>query len=322
VSPAAPSPIHEIQIGEGFPLGSTHELAVGPDGAVWVTQQDQSRLVRITFDSEPSYFPLAPGLGPHGLAFAAGGHMWLTLQFVNEIAQVAIEPKFEILQTYPIRVPAAPHGLTIANDGSVWWTGKYGGVIGRLDPSSGDMQIFPLPDRYSQPIYIRHDVDPQGSGAIYFTELTHNAIGSITADGTITEYQLPPGLSRPIAVAIRDGQVWFTAESGHFGVLDPSSGRFNVFPIPTSNPPSELASLAFDANGTLWLEINGPNGACAIGRVDSGMNVILFPVPTPKTMLHRIILGPKQSMWFTEMATDTVGWISTSPEALAGVSAG
>lgn len=301
--------IHEISVRGGLPLGSTHELALGPDGNVWVTQQDQSRLVRITPQGGVRYFPLAPGLGPHGIAFDRHGHMWITLQFVNEIAKVNLNGR--ITHTYRIPKPAEPHGLAIANDGAIWWTGKYGGNIGRLNPRTGRMRIFALPDRYSQPIYIQ-----QGCGAMYFTELTHSRIGSITNSGTIKEYRTPTdppdGGSRPIAVAIRHCKVWFTEERGHrFGVLDPKTGKITEYPLPRPTDTDLLASLAFGPTGTLWLELNGPTGVDAIGRVGADMKVSLFDVPTQNAVLHRIILGPDGNMWFTEVGADKVGYITT-----------
>ncbi len=298
--------VREISLRDNNPLGSTHELVLGPDGNVWVTQQDQSRLVRVTPRRGVRFFALAPGLGPHGIAFDRHRRMWITLEFVNAIAQVNLNGR--IIHTYRIPVPAAPHGLAIAADGAVWWTGKYGGVIGRLDPRTHRMKIFRLPNRYSQPIYIA-----QGCGAMYFTELTHSAIGSITNNGTIKEYitptNPPDGGSRPIAVAIRHCQVWFTEQRGHrFGVLDPSSGKITEYPTP--RPADQLLGLAFDRTGTLWLELNGPTGVDAIGRVGAERKVSLFDVPTHNATLHRIILGPDGNMWFTELAADKVGYIT------------
>jgi virginiamycin B lyase len=301
-------PVREISLRHGRPLGSTHELVLGPHGSVWVTQQDQSRLVRITSRGGVRFFPTVPGLGPHGIVFDGHGQMWITLQFVNEIARVNLAGR--ITRTYKIPTPAAPHGLAIANDGFVWWTGKYGGVIGRLDPRTGRMKVFPLPDRYSQPIYIR-----QGCGAMYFTELTRSAIGSITNNGTIKEYRTPTnppdGGSRPIDVAIRHCQVWFTEERGHrFGVLNPSTGKITEYPIP--RPTDELAGLAFDSTGRLWLELNGPTGVDAIGRVGANMKVSLVEVPTRNATLHRIILGPDGNIWFTELSADKVGYVTAA----------
>ncbi|HEX8074286.1 MAG TPA: hypothetical protein VF545_04835 [Thermoleophilaceae bacterium] len=42
------------------------------------------------------------------------------------------------------------------------------------------------------------------------------------------------------------------------------------------------------------------------------MRVDEFPIPTNDATMHRIILGPGGNMWFTELAADKVGYISTA----------
>ena len=117
VAVAARRPVvREISLQGKNPMGSTQELAEGPDGNVWVTQQAQSELVRITPGGGVRFFALRPGLGPNGIAFDRRGRMWVALQFVNAIARVNL--KGQITHTYRIPVLAAPHGLAIARDGA------------------------------------------------------------------------------------------------------------------------------------------------------------------------------------------------------------
>jgi virginiamycin B lyase len=280
---------------------STHELALGPDGNVWVTQQQQAKLVRVTPPGALRFYSLPAGSGPHGIAFDRRGDLWITLEFRDAIAEFDLQG--DMLREYPIAQPGAgPHGLTIARDGSVWWTGKEGNVIGRLDPRTGRMRLFALPHPGSTPIYIA-----AGCDGMYFTELTGSRIGHITNGGRITEYRTPTPDSRPIAVAPRDCRIWFSEETGHhFGVLDPHTGRITEYPLP--HPGEYLASLAFDRSGTLWLAYSSPD---VIGRVGARMIVQEFPIPTKQAILHRIILGPAGNMWFTELHADKVGYITT-----------
>ena len=285
--------------------GSTHELTLGPDGNVWVTQQTQEKLVRITPRGAQRSFALPPGSGPHGIRFDSHGRLWITLEFANAIAQIdgtgqIVKPPYPI----PSR-GAGPHGLDIARDGAVWWTGKEGDVIGRLDPSTGKMRVFHLPRHGrtpSKPIYIA-----QGCDAMYFTELTGSRIGRITNSGRITEYPTPTPNAMPIAVAPHRCQIWFSEANGnHFGVLDPRTRHITEYPLP--RPDEKLAGLAFDRSGRLWLQYVQPD---LIGLVGAGMKVREFPIPTKDATMHRIILGPGGNMWFTEFASDKVGYIKT-----------
>jgi virginiamycin B lyase len=282
--------------------GSTHELTLGPDGNMWVTQQIQGMLVRVTPEGDLRSYKMPPGSGPHGIRFDRQGHLWITLEFDDAIAE--LNQDGQILHTYPIPGPkAGPHGLAVASDGAVWWTGKASGVIGRLDPATGKMRVFRLPDPKSQPIYI-----DQGCDGMYFTELNAGRIGRVTNAGKITEYPTPTPGSRPIAVAASHCQIWFSEEhGGHFGVLDPQTKQIREYP--SNRPDEELAGLGFDRSGTLWLAYRTPD---AIGRVAADRTVREFPLPTKKAVLHRITVGPGNTMWFTELATDKVGYIRTA----------
>jgi virginiamycin B lyase len=304
--------VHEIALPDHLTAGgSTHELAVGPQGNVWITQQNQSALVRVTPAGEVRVFPLRPGLGPHGIGFDARGRMWITLQFADQIAQVNSDG--EITRTYTIPLAdAQPHGLTVARNGNVWWTGKMGDAIGELDPGAGTIRLFPIRQLDSQPIYIK-----QGCGDdMYFTELNASAIGQLDPrTGVITQYRTPTRPrttgSRPIAIATRGCQVWFTEErGGHYGVLDPATGAIKEYA--TGYPADMLASLAFDRDDRLWLEFNGPQGHDALGLVSENMQTVarMIAIPSRDAVLHRIILGPGGDMWFTELNTDKVGWIT------------
>lgn len=295
--PEAGPAVTEIDLPDKVEGGSTHELTLGPDGNVWVTQQKQARLVRVTPQGKVRAFALPAGSGPHGIKFDRRGRLWLTLEFDNAIARAGLDGR--VVRRYPIpRAKAGPHGLDVARDGSVWWTGKEGGVIGRLDPRTGRMRVFSLPDDESLPIYIA-----EGCDGMYFTELGAARIARVTASGKITEWQTPTPMSRPIAVAARDCRIWFSEEAGHhYGVLDPRTGRIAEYPL--SRPTDELASLAFDRRGKLWLQHVKPD---VFGRAGRGREVGEFPIPTTPATMHRIILGPGGRMWFTELGNDKVG---------------
>jgi len=109
--------------------------------------------------------------------------------------------------------------------------------------------------------------------------------------------------------------VWFTEErGGHFGVLDPRTGKITEYPSPI--PSDLLAGLAFDRAGTLWLELNGSDGVDMIARMGADRThsqfrtISQFRVPTNGATLHRIIVGPGGNIWFTELSTDKVGSIT------------
>jgi virginiamycin B lyase len=285
--------------------GSTHEIKAGPDGNLWVTQQKQARLVRVTVSGEVTTFAMPDGSGPHGLAFDDSGRMWVSLEFSDEIAHIGFDGR--ILARYPIPQvvagPQGPHGLAVGPDGALWWTGKTGNTIGRLHPTSGLMDVFPLKKTPAKPIYITAGSD----GNMWFTELEGSRIGRITAKGEITSFDIPTPDARPIVVFTGpEGKIWFTEERGNaYGTIS-SDGTFVEYH--TGVDGGKLAGAAFDGAGNLWLQFNSPD---IIQRVAPDQTVTTFKLTSSGAVQHRITLGPEGRMWFTELATDKVGYIAT-----------
>ena len=310
---APPTPIFveaKIPQGPGLPSGSTHEIAFAPNGDLWVTQQNQDRLVHRHRNGRFESFDMGQGNGPHGIGFDRAGTIWLTFEFSNKLAH--IDTRGHVLATYPIPTDtvalAGPHGLTIARDGLIWWTGKEGGVIGRFDPKAKRFAIFKLDQADSTPIYISEVSD----GSLWFTELTASAIGRITQQGKLTEITLPAANSRPIAILQGpDHKIWFSMEhASAFGTISLAGTDLKTYPV--SPAGAEPAALAFDAKGHPWIQYMTPD---MIARIQPDMTTIPYCIhpscaAPPTAMMHRIRLGPDHLLWFTELGLDTVGTIT------------
>lgn len=299
VVPASPGRIVEIDLPEK--LGSTHELAAAPDGSIWVSQMTQHRLVQIGAEGEQvRIFDMPPDTGPHGLRFNSRGRLWVTFQLTDELVEIA--PDGGILARHKIPSPGAgPHGLAIGPDDAVWWTGKTGNMIGRFDPATGATTIYPLHQLPATPIYITAGAD----GSMWFTELEGSRLGRIDAAGQLTSFDLPTANARPIAVLNGpDAQIWFTEERGNAYGRVTLDGRVEEFP--TGVAGGQLASAVFDDAGDLWLQFNTPD---IIQRVRRGADTVTFQLPTRNAVQHRIIIGSDGRVWFTELASDKVGYI-------------
>ena len=302
---------YKIPAAPGEPTGSTHEIAFAPNGDIWVTQQNQSRLVHRRADGKIETFDMGDGNGPHGIGFDKAGTIWLTFEFSNKI--VHVDARGHVLVAYPIPTDtvahAGPHGLTIARNGMIWWTGKEGGVIGRFDPKTEKFTLFKLAHADSAPIYISEMSDR----SLWFTELQENAIGRITPQGRLTEITLPAENSRPIAILEGpDHRVWFSMEhASAFGTISLAGTGMKTYPVTPAG--AEPAALAFDAQGHPWIQYMTPD---MIARIEPDMTTIPYCIHpscsvAPTAMMHRIRLGPDHRLWFTELALDTIGRIES-----------
>ncbi|WP_449344117.1 virginiamycin B lyase family protein [Streptomyces nigrescens] len=118
----------------------------------------------------------------------------------------------------------------------------------------------------------------------------------------------PPPDSRPVALAAgRHGHMWFTEEAGAaYAELDPATGRITEHR--TNVEGAKLAGLAFDCFGNLRVQYNQPG---LIDRVRPDLTTSRYTLPTTAPVGHRIISGPDGSIWFSELAVDIVGSITT-----------
>jgi virginiamycin B lyase len=324
--------------------GSTHEIAWdgnAPD-ELWISGQNYDSLARVKLSGGEAWFIAMPaGSKPHGLAFDRRGRLWVTLEYAGAIRVMdpATGAKIrEIPVDLPCRCPASinphPHGLAIGGDGeTVWFTGKATGTIGRID-SKGRVSHLALGSPGATPIYIHSGP----GGYMWATELTGNAIARIGPGDSVKEFTIPTPLSRPIAIVPGpDGAMWFSEEAGgKVGRID-RDGKIMELAVPRPQPNMILAGLAFDGEGNLWVQQYvdpnnpAPEGADYIVRIDRHAVASLaarahgldgtepapsaeggftwYPVPTRRTVMHRIIAGPGEAMWFTEMGADRLGRI-------------
>lgn len=130
---------------------------------------------------------------------------------------------------------AHPHDPAVGADGALWFTEQMQNKIGRVDPSTGTFQEFPLKVENSGP----HGLVADRDGNIWFTGNFAHYIGKLDPKtGAVTEYQMPDRKAEDPHTAVFDaeGILWFTVQAGNFvGRLDPKSGKVELRKVPTSN---------------------------------------------------------------------------------------
>ncbi len=318
--------------------GPTHEITFNEKGGkdIWITGQNEDKVVKIGPDGKMTFFNMPEGSGPHGIEFDAEGRVWVTLEFAGKIVRLnqngVIDKTFNVnlaCSTCPKSINSHPHGMGFAADmRTIWYTGKSTGTLGKITPD-GKIQTFALPTVGSVPIYIRRGPD----GNMWVTELVGNMIARVTPAGKVDEFCIPTHNSRPIAIVPGpDGNMWFSEEAGNKVARVDMQGNITEYPVPMKQPNMILAGLAFDSQKNLWVQqyVNQnnpvPAGTDYIIKIDKSILTTapsdlastaftFYPVPTQQTVFHRIIQGPDGNMWFTEMKADKVGKLITGLKA-------
>jgi len=228
-----------------------HDVAPDPnaDGPIYFTEQRTGRLGILHPDSgRIEQVDLGQRSAPHGVIIGPGGGIWITDGGQNAI--VRFDPVTRAVRSWglPEDTPAANlNTAAFDSNGRIWFTGQSG-YYGRLDPDSGQMQVWKAP-RGSGPYGIT--ATPQG--AIYFASLAGNYIARIDPDSgeaTVIEPPTPKQGARRVA-ADQQGRIWVSYwNTGQLGLFDPATNSWREWKLPGK---ARAYGICLDHQGSVWL---------------------------------------------------------------------
>jgi virginiamycin B lyase len=282
-----------------------HDVAPAPDGTVWYTAQHQGALGRLDpATGETHQIPLGPGSAPHGVIIGPDSAAWVTDSGQNAI--VRVDPQTENVQIFPL-----PNGSAYANlntgvfdlNGIHWFTGQSG-IYGRLDPTTGDMQVFDAPlGRGPYGITVTPD------GMVYYASLAGSYVGQINS-GTNEASVLEPPTSGQGARRVwsdSQGRIWVSEwNAGQVGVYDPADNSWREWKLPGNRP--QTYAVYVDELDIVWLTDFGSNSIVRFDPILEEFTV--YELPTPNAAVRQL-LGRTGEIWGAESATDKLVVIRT-----------
>lgn len=200
-----------------------------------------------------------------------------------------------------------PHDVAPAGDGTVWYTGQRAGLLGRLDPATGEVTEVPLGDG-SAP----HGVIVGPDGDAWVTDGGRNAIQRVDADDlTVEEFPLPGGdANLNTATFDGDGRLWFTGQAGVYGSVDPGTGDVAVHEAPRGVGPYGIATAP---DGTVWFSSLAGSYIARIEDADG--SITTFDVPTAGGGARRIWSDSAGDLWVTEWFAGRLARFDTATES-------
>jgi virginiamycin B lyase len=214
-----------------------HDVAPAADGrSVWYTAQGSGQLGLLDPATGTSrLIPLGDGSAPHGVIVGPDGAPWITDGGLNAI--VRVDPRTEKVDRYPL-----PPGRDSANlntaafrGGVLWFTGQAG-VLGRLDPKAGRVEVFDAP-RGPGP----YGITTTPNGQLFYASLAGSHIGRIDHRTGAAEVLEPPTRDQGARRVWSDsrGRIWVSEwNTGQLGRYDPptAAGASGSYPAPTRWP--------------------------------------------------------------------------------------
>ena len=208
------------------------------------------------------------------------------------------------IKQWPVATPGSrPHDPRATRDGSIWYTGQLAGVLGRLDPDTGQIKEFQLKTPHTGPHGLAEDKD----GNIWFTGNRIGIIGKLDPKtGEITEYPLPdPQAGDPHTLNFdQSGILWFTVQAGNrVGRLDPKSGEIKLFTPPTAN--ARPYGIQVNSKGIpVFVEF----GTNKVATIDPQTYAIKeYPLPDAAARPRRLAITPDDIVWYTDFARGYLG---------------
>ena len=284
-----------------------HDVAPAPDGTVWYTAQHVGALGNLNpVSGETRHIPLGSGSAPHGVIVGPDGAPWITDSGLNAI--VRVDPQTEEVRTFLLPAASGYANLNTAafdNNNILWFTGQNG-IYGRLDPATGDMQVFDAP-RGRGPYGIT--VTPDGT--IYYASLANSYVGQIdpqTGEAAVLE---PPTSAQGARRVWSDsqGRVWVSEwDAGQVAAYDPANDSWREWKLPGDRP--QAYAVYVDERDMVWLSDFGSN---SLVRFDPTLELFtVYELPS-STAAVRQILGRPGEIWGAESGADKLVVIRTNP---------
>jgi virginiamycin B lyase len=218
---------------------------------------------------------------------------------VAEPTSAAAPPLIRVIDEYPVPAGSHPHDVAPAPDGKIWYTGQGNGILGRLNPETGDIDEIPLGDGASP-----HGVIVGPDGAAWVTDSGLNAIVRVDPATASVEVFSIDGADGNLNTAVfdLDGILWFTGQNGIYGRFDPATEELDVFDAPGGRGPYGIAVTP--DNQIFYASLAGNH----IARIDqtTGSAELIDP-PTAEQGSRRVWSDSRGIVWVSEWNVGQVG---------------
>ena len=217
-----------------------HNLVVDKQGTVWYTGNRNGRIVKLdpaTGKLTTFKMPDAAVKDPHTMIFDEHGDAWFTAQnsgYVGRLTRASGEIKL-----WKMPDGTRPYGIKLDSKGRPYFDLFGTNKIGTIDPKTGEVREYTLPNQRARPRRIEITDDQ----TIWYGDYTRGYLGKLnTQTGAVEEYLLPSGAgSLPYGMSTDDrGYIW-VAETGvqpnRLVAFDPRARKFvENIPVPADGP--------------------------------------------------------------------------------------
>jgi virginiamycin B lyase len=289
-----------------FPIpsanGNPYEIASGPDGALWFSEQFNNKIGRITTAGTVTneYAGLTTGAKPAQIVAGPDGAMWFAESGTSSIGRMAMNGA--VLE-YPTKtMNAGLQFITKGPDNNLWFNESTVNQIGQIT-TSGNVNEYSVPTSNSYPAGIVTGPD----NYLWFVENSGHKVGRMSTTGSVTNEIAVAGAGSPQGIATgADHNLWFVEATGAtidqiVPSISPVVTRFGL-PDPAGTP----IFITAGPDNAVWTAELGGNAIVRMS-VDASHTITRYLVPTVSSAPYGITTGPDGAIWFAELGADKIG---------------
>jgi virginiamycin B lyase len=207
----------------------------------------------------------------------------------------------------------------------IWFSGNRNGRIGKLDPETGKVTTYLMPDKE---VRDPHTLVFDKSGNIWFTAQNANYVGHVvTRTGEIHLIKSPTAASRPYGIVVDPkNRPWFVEfGTNKIAMIDAATMKIVEHNLPDSK--THPRRIAVTSDGILWY---GDYTRGMLGRFDPSTGAVKeWPLPSAGMSLpYAMTSDDKDRIWLVETGVQPnrlVGfdprnssWFSITPISKSG----
>lgn len=187
------------------------------------------------------------------------GRVWFVGQQGNYIGRIETDGT---IRKFEIDAGTNPHNLVVDAKGTVWYTGNRNNRLVKMDPESGKITTYMIPD---STVRDPHTMIFDQKGNAWFTAQNSGFVGHFTpATGAFKLWKME-ARTRPYGIVVdKNGRPWFDLfGTNKIGTIDPVKMEFKEYVLPDAR--SRPRRIEVTSNGDVWY---GDYGRGYLGRLD------------------------------------------------------
>ncbi len=288
-----------------------HDPAVGPDCALWFTEQLQNKIGSV--DPKTGVFKeyalKTEDSGPHGLVADSNGNIWFTGNGKGYIGK--LDPRTGAVTEYkmPDAQAGDPHTAVFDSQGILWFTVQVGNMAGRLNPQTGKIDLKKMQTAGARP----YGIAINSKGIPFFCEFGTNKMAKIDPQTmAVTEFKLPEG-ARPRRMAIdAEDKIYFTDyEGGNLGRLDPPNGAVKMWASPSGKGAAPYG-ITITPDGAVWFSESGMKPNTMVRFNPKTEQFARTTIPSGGGTVRNMVATPDRRVYIACSGVNKVGVVQPS----------